>query len=126
MTDASNNATDNSAEDNYDSNNKPNWANNEVFLGNRCLTVVIDGLADFDDADWWEIFQFACEVTSGLWHDELREIIILLILWEDFFSGNSVGGTDSDDGGLVDVALVVDGGVGLNRGGDTESGNIVL
>lgn len=86
---------DDKANDAHDDQNndkhKPDWANNNVFGDGRNCVVVIDGLFDFDNAEYRKIVDLTSDIAGGVWHDDFGKMIVLVFVsGKDSFASDVV------------------------------------
>lgn len=106
---------------------EPNRAENNVFYNGRDFVVVINGLLYFDDAEYWEVVDITIDVAGGFRHDNFGETVVLVFVGrEDFFAGDGITDIKCDNGGFVDVAVIVEQSANRNRGGSREFWNVIL
>ena len=80
-----------------------------------------------DNAEYREVVDVAIDVAGGFRHDDFREAIVLVFVGrEDFFAGDGITDIKCDNGGFVDVAVVVEQGADTNWRGSGKFGNVVL
>ena len=80
-----------------------------------------------DNAEYREVVDVTIDVAGGFWHDDFREAVVLVFVGgEDFLAGDGITDIKCDNGGFVDVAVVVEQSANRNRGGSREFGNVVL
>ncbi len=64
---------------------------------------------NFDDAKNWEIVDLTSDVTSGVRHDDFGKMVVLIFVGgEDFLASDVISDVECHDGGLVNIAMIVE------------------